>query len=170
MSPFPAIWSSWKFGRESSIRNLVDSPASKIHAKLDLKSLVLLRVSPCLHFLLVLQGTAGAIGVSNFLRAFLMVSVNSLSSSQWNKFLAIFLHYRVLVLQLPIYAFPSAQRSLTFLSRVLATNDLAWMSLAVLSVSLRTIHILLEFFSLSRVHWVKPVQESDKSLDPSIFF
>ena len=30
---------------------------------------------------------------------------------------------------------PSALRSLAFLSRVLAINDLAWMSLAVLSVS-----------------------------------
>ena len=65
---------------DSSIRILVDSLASKIHANLDLNSSVLLRVSPCLHVLLVLQGIAGAIGVSNFLRAFLMVSLNSLSS------------------------------------------------------------------------------------------
>ena len=61
-------------------RSVVDSLASKIHAKLDLNSLVLPRVSPCLHFLLILQGKGGAIGVSNFLRAFLMVSLNSLSS------------------------------------------------------------------------------------------
>ena len=48
----------------------MDSLASKIHANLDLKSSVLLRVSPCLFFLHVLHGMAGAIGVSNFLRAF----------------------------------------------------------------------------------------------------
>ena len=39
----------------------------------DLISLDLPRVAPCLHVLLVLQGIAGAIRVSNFLRAFLMV-------------------------------------------------------------------------------------------------
>ena len=44
------------------------------------RPLVLLRVSPCLLFLHVLQGMAGAIGVSNFFRSFLMVSLNSLSS------------------------------------------------------------------------------------------
>ena len=38
------------------------------------------RVRTCWLFLLVLQGIAGATGVSNFLRAFLMVSLNSLSS------------------------------------------------------------------------------------------
>ena len=53
------------FGRDSSIRILVDSMASNIHTNLDLKSLVLLGVSPCLLFLHVLQGMAGAIGVSN---------------------------------------------------------------------------------------------------------
>ena len=65
---------------DSSIRSLEDSLASKIHASFDLMSLVLPRVSPCLHFLLVLQEIAGGIGVSNFMRAFLMVSLNSLSS------------------------------------------------------------------------------------------
>ena len=63
-----------------SIRSLVDSLASKIHASFDL---ILLDLSPFPQFwlfLLVLQAIAGAIGVSNFLRAFLMVSLNSLSS------------------------------------------------------------------------------------------
>ena len=55
LSPFPAIWSSWYFGRDSSIRILVDWLASKIHANLDMKSFVLLRVSPCLLFLQVLE-------------------------------------------------------------------------------------------------------------------
>ena len=62
------------------MRILVDSLASKTHASFDLVLLVLPRVPPCLFFLQVLQGTAGTIGVSNFLRAFLMVSLNSLSS------------------------------------------------------------------------------------------
>ena len=80
LSPFPAIWSSWWFGKESPIRSLVDSLASKINASLDLISLDLPQVTTCWLFLLVLQGMAGATGVSNFLRAFLMVSLNSLSS------------------------------------------------------------------------------------------
>ena len=60
----PAIWSSWWFGRESSIRSLVDSLASRMHASFDLISLVLPRVFPFLLFLHILQGIAGAIGVS----------------------------------------------------------------------------------------------------------
>ena len=76
------MWSSWYLGRGSSTRILVDSLASKIHASFDLKSLALPRVSPFLLFLHVLQGMAGAIGVSNFFRAFLMVSLNSLSISR----------------------------------------------------------------------------------------
>ena len=62
------------------MRILVDSLASKIHANLDLKSLVLLRVSPHLLFLHDLQGIAGAIGVSNFLSNILNGFLNSLSS------------------------------------------------------------------------------------------
>ena len=62
------------------MRILVDSLASKIHANLDLKSLVLLWVSPCLLFLQVLQGIAGAVGVSNFLFFFLNILLNSMSS------------------------------------------------------------------------------------------
>ena len=59
------------------------------------------------------------------------------------------MRYRALVFQLPIYASPSAWRALTFLSIVLAINDLAWMSLAVLSVSSRTTYIRLEWSKLS---------------------
>ena len=69
--------------RESSIRSLVDSLASKMHASFDLISLVLPRVTSMqLHFLLdfAKHSKARAIGVSNFLRASLMVSSNSLSS------------------------------------------------------------------------------------------
>ena len=54
--------------------------ASRIQASFDLITLDLPRVAPCLLFSLVLQGMAGAIGVSSFLRAFLMVSLSSLSS------------------------------------------------------------------------------------------
>ena len=53
----------------------MDSLASRIHASFDLFSLEL---PPFLHFrlfLLILQGIAGATGVSNFLRAFLMLSL-----------------------------------------------------------------------------------------------
>ena len=38
------------------------------------------RVAPCFPFVLALHGIAGATDVSNFLRAFLMVSLNSVSS------------------------------------------------------------------------------------------
>ena len=80
LSSFPAIWSSYSFARDSSIRSRVDSRTSKIHAKCALKSSVLLRVSPYWLFLHVLQGTAMIIDVSSFFDAFLMISLNSLSS------------------------------------------------------------------------------------------
>ena len=69
----------FRVGNDSPIRNLVDSPASRIHASFDL----ILLDAPLPQFLLffaILLGIAGAIGVSNFLRTFLMVSLKSLSS------------------------------------------------------------------------------------------
>ena len=75
-----------KFGRDSSMRSLVDSLASKIHANFGFESLVLLRVSPCILFLRVLQGIAGVIGVQ-FLASipdgffeFLILRVNEINS------------------------------------------------------------------------------------------
>ena len=91
-----------------------------------------------------------------------MVFLNSLSS-------VIFQQNRALVFQLPNSPSPTAWRSLTFLSRVLAINDLAWMSLAVLSIYPRTTNINQEVFSFIKINRVKPVQGSDESLDPSIF-
>ena len=76
LSPFPATWSSWLFGKDSPIRSLVDSLASEIHASF----VFTLLDAPLPQFFIILHGIAGATDVSNFLRAFLMVSLNSLSS------------------------------------------------------------------------------------------
>ena len=58
------------------MRILVDSLASRIHA-----SFVLILLDTSLpQFFIILQGIARATDVSNFLRAFLMVSLNSVSS------------------------------------------------------------------------------------------
>ena len=76
LSPFPARWSSWWFDKDSSIRSPVDSLDSKMHESFDL---VLMIYHGSLHAYMSCK-TAGAIGVSNFLRSFLMVSLNSLSS------------------------------------------------------------------------------------------
>ena len=75
-SPFPAKWSSWWCGSEFPIRILVDSSASRLHASFVS---ILLDV-PLPQFFIILHGIAGATDVSNFLRAFLMVSLNSVSS------------------------------------------------------------------------------------------
>ena len=64
----------------SPMRSLVDSLASKIHASFDLFLLDLWPFPQFWLFMLILQGIAGATGVSNFLREFLMVSLNSLST------------------------------------------------------------------------------------------
>ena len=70
-------------GNDSPIRSLVDSLASRIHASFVL---ILLDepLPQFLLFLIILQGIAVATGVSNFLRALLMVSLNSLSSQSMN--------------------------------------------------------------------------------------
>ena len=76
ISPFPATWSSSWCGIEFPIRILVDSSVSRIHA-----SFVWILLDPQLpQFFIILQGIAGATDVSNFLPAFLMVSLNSVSS------------------------------------------------------------------------------------------
>ena len=81
---FPTIWSSWWFGRDSPTRSLVDPLAPKIHASLDLISLDLPRVTQFWLLLLILQGIAGATGVSNFL------PWNPCPQGQWNRFLVLF--------------------------------------------------------------------------------
>ena len=63
-------------GIEFPIRILVDSLASRIHASFVL----ILSDSPLPQFFIILQGIAGATDVPDFLRAFLMVSLNSVSS------------------------------------------------------------------------------------------
>ena len=75
--PFTAIWSSWWFGNDSPIRSLVDYQLPKYTQVLFL---ILLDAPLPPFFFIILQGIAGATDVSNFLRAFLMVSLNSLSS------------------------------------------------------------------------------------------
>ena len=124
---------------EFPIRVLVDSSASRIHASFVL----ILLDAPLPQFFIILQGIAGATDVSNFLRAFLMVSLNSLSCGSMKQILVIFVRFQdgktgldvscFLVNLLPDHVYPSGA------------------------------------FSSNRVNCVKPVQGSDKSREPSIF-
>ena len=138
---FLQIWSSFFFGRDSSIPSLVDLLASKIHAHLDMKPSVFLRVSPCLFFLLVLQSMAGAIGVSNFLRAFWMVALNSLSGFSSDHLCFSF--------------------SLALLAIPLQSSSQKWSGLDVacrfVSLSPGPHISVWRFYSSNKVNWVKPV-------------
>ena len=69
--PLPAIWSSWPLWRVPSIRFLVDSPASTMHAYFALQLTETLQVS-LYSARLVVQGIAAGIETSNILRAFFM--------------------------------------------------------------------------------------------------
>ena len=62
------------FGRDSSIRILVDSLASKIHENLDLKSLISLATG------LSILAFIACLAVFQICLAFLMVALSSLSS------------------------------------------------------------------------------------------
>ena len=118
------------------IRILVDSLASRIHA-----SFVLFLSDPPLpQFFIILQGIAGATAVSNFLRAFLMVSLNSVSSH------AIFVRFQGGAFPQATFASPSAWRAFPLISRVLAINNLAWMLAVFSSISTQTSYIRLEVF------------------------
>ena len=84
-NPSKQISATTKFEFESV--NLLQKPPKSFEMVLN-GIVVLLRVSPFLFFLQVLQGIAGAIGVSNLLRAFLngffkliVLRVNELNSS-----------------------------------------------------------------------------------------
>ena len=59
--------------------------------------------------------------------------------------------------------------SFPFCPRVLAINDLAWMSAVFSLICSRSTYIRLEVFLPIKINRVKPVQGSDKSVDPSIF-
>ena len=165
-SSFPAIC-SWWFGKDFHIRSLVDSLASKIHASFDLISLDLPRIAPCFPFLLALQGIAGAIGVSNFSRArFLWIPR---LHRHWNEFFVLFL---------PLSRFGFScdhfclSFSLAFLPILIQSSGHKWSGLDVncFLVSLSPDHKNPSgVSSYNEVNWVKPVQESDKSLDPSMF-
>ena len=78
------------FGRDSSIRSLVDSLASKIRTSFDLISLDLPRVTPCFPLLLALQGIDSkshwhfqfiASILDGFFEKFLVHRVNEINSS-----------------------------------------------------------------------------------------
>ena len=98
--PSPAMWSSWSLCRVPPKSFLTDSSASTMHAYFVLRVPEELQVSRHL-LLLISQGMDAGIGTSNFLHAFLMVSLNSSRalhlSDQRNKYLSIFEHYRALV-------------------------------------------------------------------------
>ena len=157
------IWSSWWFNRDSSIRNLVNSLASKMHANFDLKSLVLLRFSSFWFFLHVLQSIAGAIGVSNFFLAFPMFSLSSLSSKSMKWILRNFLAFLSRSFSCDHFCLSF---SLAFFPILLQNSGHKWSGLDVACrfVSLSPDHIHPSGnFSLNRVNWVKPIHRYPNS-------
>ena len=76
------------------------------------------------------------------------------------------MRYRDEFFHVAIFASPSAWRSFPYSPRVLAINDLAWMSTVFSFIPHRTTFIRQDVFSSIKVNRVKPVHGSDKSLDP----
>ena len=128
-----------------------------MHVIFDLGSSFLLQEIPCLLSVL-LQGTAGTVGTSNFFRSYLMNSLNSVSQDQWSNFFSVLLHYRASVFHLSKFAFPSFSSSLTYFSRFLPTNDEI---LGLRVVSLVVLRMYLSGgFSFNKVKCVRTVQEN----------
>ena len=120
-------------------------------------------------FSIILQGIAGGTGVFNFLRAFLMVSLNLCPPGQWNRSLAIFVRYQDGAFHATHLCFSF---SLAFLPIVfqISGHKCSGLDVSCFLVNLPPHHIYPSGgFSSNRVNWVKPVDGSDKSWDPSIF-
>ena len=86
------LWSD--FQRDERSKESARTPTMQVYLVLCFP--VLRQVSPR-QFFGVLQGIAADIGISNLLRAFFMISLNSSSSSSMNKYHVIFWHHRTLV-------------------------------------------------------------------------
>ena len=129
----------------------VDSSASRIHASFVL----LLLDAPLPQFFRILQGIAGATDVSNFLRAFLMVSLNSVSSGSMKY--AIFWSFSSdnFCFSYSLVCFPIDFQS--------SGHGWSGLDVSCFLVNLSRDHICPSGgFSSNRVNWVKPVQGSDK--------
>ena len=120
--------------------------------------------------LLARLAMAGAIGVSNFWRAFFMVSLNSWSSRSMKQIPRN-------LLALSSFGFSCDHFCLSFswafFLIVFQSSGHRWIwpgcQLPFCQSLTGHIYYLFGGFSSNREIWVKPVQESDKSLDPSIF-
>ena len=120
-------------------------------------------------FFMILQGIAGATDVSNFLRAFLMVSLNSLFSGSMKYIPLNFRAFSRWIFSSDHFCFSF---SLAFFPTVFQISGHKWSGLDVscFLVNLSPDHMYPSGgFSSNKVNWVKPVQESDKSRDPSTF-
>ena len=121
------------------------------------------------NFYTILQGIAGATDVSNFLRAFLMVSLNSLSSGSIKWIPRNSRAFSRWSFSWDHFCFPF---SLACLPIDFQNSGHKWSGLDVscFLVSLSPDQVYpSRAFSSNRVNCVNPVQGSDKSRDPSIF-
>ena len=134
-----------------------------MHVIFDLGSSFLLRVVPCLLSVL-LQGTAGTGGTSNFFTVFLMNSVNSVSQDQWSNFFSVFFALSSFVFSLTQFCFSLVCE---FFDILLQISDNKWSDLDVACrfVSRPPHQMYLSGgFSFNKVNWVKFVQENQTNL------
>ena len=154
--------------RIPSNRILTDSSASSTQAYLVLRFQILLQVSPR-HFTGVLQGIAAGIGISNLLRAILMVCLNSSSSGSMKKIPRFVWHYRASVSRWFTFASLFVFMHQTYASTYLAIHCRVLRSFVSSLVSHRTVYIHQVAFRSKRINLVKPVHASDYFVSPSTF-
>ena len=159
--PFSAIWSSWYLWGFPNTRTLTDSPASTIKAYFVLCSPIVRQVSLLLRHTEALQGIAAGIGMSNFLRAFFMVCLNSSSSVQRKRYHVTILHCRPLV---------SPRFDSSDICFYMSGHNLSGCEVDCFLVSLFPDHVYPPGgISLNIVNLKKPVHVSDNSRSPSTF-
>ena len=150
-----------------TIRSLVDSSVSRIHASFVL----ILLDAPLPQFFIILQGIARATRcfqlLTSILNGFFELLVSSGSDEIDPSQFSCILHDGAF--HATTFAYPSAGRasSIVFQS---SGHGRSGLEVCCFLVNLHPDHIYPSGgFSSNRVKCVKPVQGSDKSLDPSIF-
>ena len=150
------MWSSWYLWGAPAILILIDSSASNntsvfrlVFSNLCCRFSLLLR-----HAMKYYKRSAAGIGISNFLRAFFMISLHSSSSGSMKQIPRNFRALSSFGFVSPTFASLYVLMHQTYVSKFLTTKCLVWRSFVFLPISHRTTYIHpVVFRSIWKILW-----------------
>ena len=167
--PFPAIWTSWILGAVPSIRShwIPLLPRYTSTLTCDHHSCYGSRRTFCSSRFY--KAHAGDAGTSNFVRAFLRISLNSSSSGSMKQIPLSLRAFSIFGFSLAQFCISSIFEFLDILLQI-SGHKKSGLDVACRLVNPPPDHMYpCGGFSFNKGKCVKPVHESDKSLDPSMF-